>query len=356
MAKKRSTARNSAAQELVDSSQPTVADEQIRILKQANAKLRKKATAQAAGVDMFKNVIAEVYRQPSDLRVIRPKFSQKKSKEMCVVHMTDVHFGKETPTYNTSVCRERLVRMVGAVAEIVQLRRTTAAINHCQLLFGGDFGEGEGIFPGQPWETEVDAVAQFIKEGPEVIASVLLSLLDIFPTMSVKAVPGNHGRQGKFKSQRNNGDSTLYEIVRLMVNAALGKQADRVTWDLPYDRDRGSEWYARWDICGEWAGMLVHGDQIRGQLGFPWYGVGKKLAGWATVRDTCGFHFLFMGHWHTHAKFDLHDRTVLSTGSTESTNAYALENMAAAGQPKQRLVFFNERYGLLSDYPIHLGD
>jgi hypothetical protein len=237
----------------------------------------------------------------------------------------------------------------------VNLRRTYAKIDRLTLLLGGDFIEGEGeIFPTQAHEIDQDLIDQMIKFGPERIAEVVLYFSRLFPTVSVIGVPGNHGRQGKRAAKRNNADSIFYEVVRLIVRSVNAQQAKRVKWSLPLDRERGDEWFANFKICDKWGGLLVHGDQIRGQLGFPWYGYGKKLGGWSSILPA--FDFLFSGHFHTDASFDIFNRHVFSTGSTESDNSYAKENMAAAGSPKQRLCFFNKRYGLLSDSPLHLSN
>lgn len=340
--------------ELVEQEQPENADERVQILLRENAKLRKKIAGGESGWDIIRLVLEDVYDKPSGLLVRKPKRSTRGGSEVATLHVTDVHYGKVTPTYSVDVCETRLLQLCQAVSEIVELRRKFASIDHLQLLLGGDMIEGQGIFPGQAYEVDVDIVSQMLKEGPEVIANLVLSLASQFRTVEVVAVPGNHGRIDRFGSQRLNADSVFYEVVRKLVSFVI--KDDRITWDLPLDRETGRQWYSRFKIAGPWEGMLVHGDQVRGQLGFPWYGFGKKVAGWRTAADTTGFQFLFSGHFHTHAAFDLHDCTVLSTGSVESTNCYALENMAASGEPKQRLCFFNDHWGLLADHPIKLSE
>lgn len=329
---------------------------QLGVLLRENSRLRRKLAERDSGWDVIKQVIEEVYEAPSNIIVVPPKASAVPgSPETAVFHVTDVHYGKETPTYNIQKTEERMLKYFQSCTEIVGLRRQTASIDRARLLLGGDMIEGEGIFPHQAWETEVDLIDQMIKGGPEVIVTLILSLLGVFPTLDIDAVPGNHGRQGKFNSPRLNADSIFYEIVRKLVQLADPAAAARVNWNLPLDRLPGQQWYARFEVVPGHGGMLVHADQVRGQLGFPWYGYGKKVGGWRTAPETGGFKHLWGGHFHTYATFDMNDATIYSTGSVESSNSYALENMAAAGLPKQRLSFFNQRYGLLSDYPIVLS-
>jgi hypothetical protein len=343
-------------QEQPDAVDAVDADARVKLLRQENKQLRDRLRIRDAGLDIALAAFNEAYSEPLEIPIIKPpKDRRKLTEEGVALHWTDIHFGKETKTYNSTKAAERVLLSVQACAEVVQLRRRFARVDHLTLLLGGDFPEGDGaIFPGQAHEIDQDFIEQVIKFGPEKIAGAILSLLQIFPTMEVQAVPGNHGRQGKFTSKRNNADSIFYEIVRLAVRVANPSAEKRITWNLPLDREPGDEWFASFKICDRWGGLLVHGDQVRGQLGFPWYGYGKKVAGWASCLPP--FDYLFAGHFHTHAAFDLHGRHVLSTGSTESDNAYAKENHAASGSPKQRLCFFNTRLGLLADHQLHLDE
>jgi hypothetical protein len=329
-------------------------DQRVALLRKENTSLRHAVAKREAGLDIVATAFKHAYDTPLDIPVSVPKRgSSRLHTEEAVVHVTDIHFGKKTTTYNSTVAAERLLLLVDAVQEIADLRRSFATIKRLRIELGGDMVEGEGnIFGGQAHEIDQDLIDQMIKFGPEKVAGMIISLAQTFEEIYVDGVPGNHGRQSRDSSKRHNADSIFYEIVRLIVNTAAPKLKNRIKWNLPLDREPGDEWFASFKICDHWGGATVHGDQILGQLGMPWYGFKTKVAGWASCMPP--FDYLFTGHFHTHASFDLHDRCVLSTGSTESDNAYAKQNMAAAGRPKQRLVFFNRKYGLLTDIPIHL--
>jgi hypothetical protein len=326
------------------------------ILLRENQRLKKQLADREAGWEIIRDVLKDVYSEPLNILLAQPKESALPgSREVAVLHVTDVHYGKETPTYDIATCEARMVEYFNSVSEIVALRRKVAPVDEAVILLGGDMIEGEGIFHHQAWETQVDLIEQMVKSGPEYCVNLLLSVAQLFPKVRVHAVPGNHGRQGKFMSPRTNADSVFYEIVRKMVSLASPEAAARIEWDLPLDRERGSQWFSRFPIIGEWAGILVHGDQVKGQMGYSFYGWGKKIQGWNSAKRTSGFTHCFGGHWHTHGSFDVNSVTMFATGSPESSNCYALETMGAAGDPKQRLVFFNERYGTLADYPIVLS-
>ena len=331
------------------------ADERVVILLRENDRLRKLQAKTDASWGLIERVLSDVYDAPSNISVPRPKKVTKKSKEIAVLHLSDLHFGKRTKDYNTSVAVERMTKLCRAVSEIVNVRKKWASIDKAIVLWGGDFLENEsGIFPAQPHLIDMDLLDQMVKVGPEIIVNTMLSIGGIFRDITVRGVPGNHGRLSLFNSPRSNADSVFYEIARRMIGMSDPKLHKRIKWDLPLDRTPGEEWFSRFPIIGDHKGMLIHGHEIRGVLGFPWYGVGKKVQGWNTAKATRGFNHFWMGHFHTAAAFRLNDVYVMASGTIESSNEYALQNMASGGSPNQRITFFNERYGMLADHLISL--
>ena len=342
-----------ATKELLDMD----ADARVRTLRKQVASLQRKLSAKDTGRDLLRDTFFEAYSDPLDIRVpTPPKDKRRKTVEIPVLHITDVHFGKRTADYNIAVAEERMRKLTNTAIELVNIRRGFAKIDELRIYLGGDFGEGEGeIFPGQQHEIDQDIVGQVVKEGPRILCEQFLAMLGQFRTIKVLGVPGNHGKTGKQAAKRNNYDNWFYQGLRQTVEIALSdKDRRRITWDLPWDRQH-DEWYAYDRLFDRWGCLLVHGDQVRGMLGFPWYGFGKKVAGWIDVVPH-PWQYLFSGHFHTHASFTINRRTVLAGGTPESSNAYAAESLAAGGDPVQRLAFFNEAHGLIVDAPIYLSE
>lgn len=326
-------------------------DAKIKRLKQEIRKLTNKLDEKQTGIDLLHAAFREAYSESVNIAPIKvkPKKSSKKYEEVAVLHLSDIHFGKKTDTYNFSVASERMEYLFQSVIRVTEIRRHAAKIDKCRLYLGGDFVEGDGIFPGQAHEVDQDLVDQAIKNGPEVIADGIMTLLENFQSIHICGVPGNHGRVSKTHAKRLNWDSLFYETLRLIFNKV--KESKRITWDLPLDR-KAKNWFAVDNVLG-WGCMIVHGDQVRGQLGFPWYGFGKKVAGWIDVVQE-PWDYLFAGHFHTCANFTINKRIILANGTSESDNEYAAESLAAGGEPSQRLCFFCESHGLVADSPIYL--
>jgi hypothetical protein len=336
---------------LIDKSQNKPTDERIKLLLTENSKLRGQLAKRESGTSLITSVLKDVYSAPSNLRLVRPKVSRKKQTETAVLHITDTHYGKLTSTYNSAVCEDRFIQIGTALEEITDLRRKFAAINTLVILAGGDFVEGQDIFPAQQFSVDVDIVQQCLKHGPEVFANLVIRACQVFPEVEVNGVPGNHGRINKNGSPGFNSDSIFLEVVRGLVEKVC---PGRVTWNLPLDREPGKQWFAYTNVEG-YGIVVIHGDFKAGpsnSLGYPWYTLGRRVANWVDVLPE--FSFVYVGHNHQWASFEVAGKMVLATGSTESNNDYAARNFASECSPHQRLTFFNEKHGLLSDIRIHL--
>src|SRR5688572_17541454 len=111
------------------------ADARVALLRKENKQLRTKLREREAGLEIVRASFEEAYSEPLDIRVEKPKAPGRRAvTEHAILHLTDIHFGKETATYNSTVAAERLLTVYEAVSEIVGLRRTFARIDSLELL------------------------------------------------------------------------------------------------------------------------------------------------------------------------------------------------------------------------------
>jgi hypothetical protein len=120
------------------------------------------------------------------------------------------------------------------------------------------------------------------------------------------------------------------------------------------DPEGERNWYQVMEL-GEYRAMLIHGDQIRGHSGMPWYGLNKKINSWGSGGIPETFTDVMMGHYHQLGCIPLNQKKVWANGSTESTNTYAAENLAAQSEPSQWLLFVNPEAGrVTASYAVDL--
>ena len=335
------------------------ADSRVRILRKQVNLLRKQLSERSTGQELNRAAFDEAYSSDLDVRGDIPYKGVSKSGrlETAVAHLCDVHFGKLTESYDMAKAVERVRKYASEVIECSEIRSEFAKVRGLHVYLGGDLVEGDGeIFPGQPHEMDSGILEQVIKSGPEILADSILTWLKKFPSVKIVGVPGNHGRLGRYKDKRFNYDSLFYDTLkRIIVHSLSPRDRKRIRFDLPFDRHPERQWYAVDEVEG-WGNMIVHGDQIRGGFaGIPWYGFAKKVAGWSdrgVIPEP--WTYLYTGHYHTLAKFVLNSKMVLANGTTESSNSYAAQNMAASGDPVQRMTFYNKKHGMICDQPIYL--
>jgi hypothetical protein len=313
-------------------------EERIRDLQQTCTRLQRQlATAKAKTGDL----VDAVERAAHDAALIagpakpikRPKRDKRSGAESCLLHLTDWQLGKETASYSTQVCRERVERVVQKTIRLAELQRAAHPVDEVVVMLGGDMIENIQTFPGQPFEVD-STLFGMVFEAANLIESVLLTLLEHFKTVRVYEVAGNHGRIGKkTDGVPDNWDRILCRIARDKLNQP------RLVWHEP------SSWYEIVEV-GKYRAMLVHGDQIKSFGGnTPAFGIIRKTTAWSSG-VTEPFQDAYLGHYHHVSQFQIaNGGRVFMTGSTESGSEYAREFVAAKGRPSQRLHFIDPEAG-----------
>lgn len=272
-----------------------------------------------------------------------PKRDKRPGGESALLMLTDLQLGKETSSYSTQVCIERVHRVVEKTIRLAEIQRADHPVDEIVVMLGGDMIENIQTFPGQPFEVD-STLFGMVFEAANLIESVLLSLLEHFATVRVYEVAGNHGRIGKkTDGVPDNWDRILCRIARDKL------RQERLVWHEP------TGWYEIVEV-GEYRAMLVHGDQIKSFGGnTPAFGIIRKATAWSSG-VTEPFQDVYLGHYHHVSQFQIaNGGRVFMTGSTESGSEYAREFVAAKGRPSQRLHFVDPAAGrVTAEYIIWL--
>lgn len=298
---------------------------------------------EAVGGAMAKITVKPVPKPAADRR-------SKNQEEYAVALLSDLQTGKITPDYDSGVARDRVMLYARKIVALAGIQRLHHPVRHVVVPMLGDMVEGVDIFPGQQWLIDSTLYDQLFNTTPALLADFVRYLLAHFESVTVYAVDGNHGRigrRGQF-GPMDNADRMLYRILGMLLR-------DEPRFSLHMTDPQGERnWYQVMQL-GNYSAMLIHGDQIRGHSGFPWYGLGKKVNGWGSGGVPERFNDLMMGHYHQLARIPLNQRSVWVNGSTESTNTYASENLAAQSEPSQWLLFVDPNAGrVTASYGVEL--
>ena len=335
------------------------------VRKQCDSLLRQLSEAKASKAELVaavRDAAADALAALSLKPVAPPKPDKRgKTPEIAIAVLSDWQLGKKTPTYSSAVCEERVEEYARKITMLTAIQLADHPVRELRVYLLGDIVEGELIFPGQQWRIDSSLFQQVCVDGPRILGNFLRSMLAVFDKVKVMGVIGNHGSLGgrsrKDYHPETNADAMLYEIVRM-----LFADEPRIEWE-PTREALERKWYSV-DSLGDKRMFLFHGDQVKGGFaGFPWYGFGKKLLGWRTLADLIGdgtisgtFDYAVAGHFHTPVRMYVNGITMWGSGSTESANTYAAEELASAGEPCQWLLYCHPKHGITAEYLVHLDE
>lgn len=272
--------------------------------------------------------------------------------EYAIAVWSDWQIGKRTADYGVEVARARIDRYCDRVARLTAIQRLDHPVREARVYLLGDIVEGEMIFPTQAHVIEASLYRQVVAAAPEIIVAGIRKLLAIFERVTVRTVIGNHGRLSKYHHPETNADAMAYEVARLLLRGE-----PRVAWAEDENAVAGErKWYVVDKISDRVSFLLVHGDQIRGGFaGYPWYGFGRRLMGWRNGAIPEPFTHSLSGHFHTPVRLTVGHLTHWGSGSTESSNTYAAEQLASQGSPSQWLLYVHPVRGVTAEHEIHLA-
>ena len=330
--------------------------EELEQLKSTHAKALRRLAKREDETEALVDAVYKAARDAASSITIKPVNAPKPDKrksgaEVAVVQLSDWQLGKRSESYSIEVAEQRLNLLAKKVEDIVAIQRKDHPVDDLRIYLTGDLVESDGnIFPGQAYEVEAGGLYLQIFKGAELLANFVRRMSATFPRITVRGAIGNHGRLGRYgdHSPESNADAMLYRVAAQLVG-----DNKRIDWAESFTKG-ARHWYDT-DTIADKRIMLVHGDQFRGGLGMPWYGVAKKAQAWAV--SMFPFRYLMFGHWHQPARLVLSDGKITSwcSPSLESDNRFANEVVGASGEPGQWLLFFEAATGeVASEYLLRL--
>lgn len=333
----------------------TESEELRRQLSEAQTKLHKIRSEKSVLVEAVqkgaKDALIALGPAPE---VPTPSIDRRKGKpEVALWHLTDWQGTKVTASYNSEVMRERIMRYCDKAGVLTQIQRADHPVKECVILFGGDLAEGLFQFPSQPFEIDGALFSQFAQVA-RLEASVVRRALALYEKVTVVSEYGNHGRIGSKRAavpRSDNLDRMIYELARaILSDPETEKLHPRLTWE---DSEEDIHHFQ----IGNYAALLIHGDEIGRHGGVSLNTVVNHVKGWKSGAYPKPFLDVYAGHLHSHRDIELPDGgSYFQTGSPESDNRYARDSMAATSRPTQRLHFIEPKAGrVTAQYKVDLA-
>jgi len=330
----------------------------IKILQKKYAAAIKTASLQEAVLDQLKthiNALPPVDFPSSKPVAIKDKEKVKDSEEELVLLLSDLHAGEVVikeelnglNEYNFDICTYRLKYLADSIRDIVKNKLRGYKFRKLNIFGLGDFVSGT-IHEELVASSEGTIVESTINLA-YVLAQMILELSVDFEEIKFTGIVGNHGRltkQVQYKSRYVNWDYICYQLLSMF----LANQKN-VTFNIPK-----SFWTL--ETVNNFNFLLIHGDNIRSNLGIPWYGIRKVVSNLKELLESKDqrFHYVTLGHFHNLGLLDGVKGETMINGSVIGGNEFSIGAMFTSSQACQLFCGVHHKKGVTFRYKITVQD
>ncbi len=316
-----------------------------------------KAGAKVAG--LFKAISKEMDTRIKPFAALPAAFDTKAKGQIvedCVLHLSDGHHDQVVrpeavgglEQYDFPISCARAERYVDTVIDWTQ--RTLSPTFHFPTLWVlayGDHTSGE-IHRACERSYYRNQFKNCLAIG-QLHSLMFRDLAAHFGQVNVLYLAGNHGRRSVKKDYlgaQENWDYLVAEVARLHCRGL-----SNVNFIIP------DAWSANVLING--VGFSVsHGDDVKGNLGIPWYGMVRRQKGLIALGAMTGQRprYLVVGHHHATSSLSDMDGEMLVNGSWVGSDAFSYNALAGYREPTQLFHGVNPKYGISWRLHIKLKD
>ncbi len=321
---------------------------------------RRKLQAAAKTQGLFKAVVSEMDDKIKPFRALPKARSTYKSVKKSVVehlvmHLSDGHHdqivtpdecaGLECHDFNVSLCRaETYIDTVLKWTQ--QTLAPTFNFPELTILAYGDHTSGE--IHGHVNRSYFRNQFKNSLAIGQLHSLMFRDLAPYFDTINVVYVPGNHGRRSvkkDYHGAHNNWDYLIAKTAELYC-----RDLDNTHFTIP------DAFSINLNING--IGFCVfHGDDIRSNLGIPWYGLERRQRRIMALNSVQGgppIKYYCCGHFHRPGTTTEVDGELMINGAWVATDAYAYNAFSGYSEPTQMLHGVSSKRGITWRLPIKL--
>lgn len=339
-----------------------------RKLRAANEKLRAQLRIeqeQSGSFDDVASAIREIVTPLPTNGIITPPRLNSLRERIAILLWSDWHSGEVVHpsrvdglnAYNMDICARRVWTLVRKTIALL-----TDAMQRCNILrivitLGGDMNSG-GIHEDLRESNEADSALTSVWTGA-LIGQAVWHISRIAP-IDIVSIPGNHGRlspRKKYKYPTESWDWVSYAVAHQYLSNLIDN--GRVRWDL---RPRWVDGF----VAHNRLYLTAHGDEVKGQLGIPYYGLDRYVARLRRQQqskdqrsielghtiESAGVYRLLIGHFHQFAIV----KDVVINGTLKGVDEYSNGNAWEPVPAMQIVMFDDAEYGLCQIEPLYLDN
>ena len=336
--------------------------QQDALISQLRSEIKQYDKALATQEEFFARVVEQ-----SRVPVTVPKFKTVKAKRdglprlTAVIPIYDCQYGQHVKMadvvglrgeFSSQIFDHRLKRWTETVIRLLRDKAASNTFDELIIPLGGDQVEGDEIYAGMPWQLEMDPIRQML-EIAEKLAVAIEAIIRVakeelgIPWVSAYAVPGNHGKVGgKRGGARPATYSWDYGAFEILKDKLRAQPID----EFVIRADGALFFYAAGHEF-----QMIHGDEIRGWGGIPYYGIARFDAKSVRLHNRL-YRYLIMGHIHQPAEITTGSGAeTLVSGDWVGPNNLT-RHIVAGSRPQQRIIWVNEDHGVVGTDRVFLTD
>lgn len=275
--------------------------------------------------------------------------SKSKSKVAAVLKFSDWHIGEVISSeevegfneFNYAIACQRVDRIVNRFVRWVNLNRSQYDVDEIVVFCEGDYVSGD-IHHELIATNEFPLPEQAAKAG-RLMGEALLTISEHTDNMVVYMVGAdNHGRLVRKPQAKQKSSNNMSYVVHEIACGVIARQSHIHT-----EIAKGSKLLA--DVKN-YKFLIEHGDNIRGQMGIPYYGFARNKGKEAVRRMNTekGFHFQSIGHFHVPA---IIEGATFVNGSLSGTSEFD-HGQGRHAEPSQ-VAFLVGSHGIFNWVPFH---
>lgn len=318
--------------------------------KRAAKAATKKSGLYAAAVEVIEEKIKPFTQLPGQRKL-------KKStniEEDLVLHLSDGHHDQivtleetgDLEQYDFQISCARAEHLVNVVIEHSQEHLPNYNFKNLWILANGDHTSGE-IHGHEKRSYFRNQMKNTLAIG-QLHALMIRDLAPFFDNVYCVYVPGNHGRRTVKKDHYGAHENWDYMVAK--TTEIWCRDLDNVGFAIP------NSFSVNIDICGHGFHMC-HGDDVRGSLGIPFYGMVRKQKNLMALNNVTGgtrIKYFCMGHHHVQATMADLDGELLVNGAWLGNDPFSYNSFSGYRLPCQLLHGVHERHGVTWRLPIGL--
>lgn len=243
--------------------------------------------------------------------------NRRRGNESIVVAIGDTHMGDvvedshSREVFNSVICQGLFEHFTEKTLELAEMMESVTDFDHLTLLWTGDMVTNENIYDGQAFDID-NMLADQLSMAVDMMVQQVKTYAEQFPSVSVVAVPGNHG------FSRASGVSGQHNMDLLAYRWVQDRLAESPYDNIDYNVSEATH-YRNFDVRG-WRGHLRHGHN--GKIHVD--ATSSSQSEWRGWQMKHGFDFGVRGHVHTSRREDiLNEYTVFTAPSMKMGDEFA---------------------------------